>query len=557
MAREIYNIASSGLMLAQRALNTSSHNISNANVEGYSRQRLETSGIPEVSASGTASINANITGTVTRAFDGFIQHQIRTESSTVNSSDIYHQMASRIDDFIADPDTNLTGPMNDMFSSLQDIVTDPNSSAARIAMLDHAEVTTQRFVTLNDQLKTLHDQVNNELTSNVDEVNTLAKNIASLNTQIVDAYNLPNVSPPNDLMDQRDKMLQELSEKIDMNTNTTDKGAINVFIGYGQSLVSGGNYNQLKVADSDYNPDDKNIMLTMDNHPPLNISSTLTGGKLGGLLKLNREVLDPTTNQLGQLAAGFSLAFNEQHTKGIDLNGTQGTNLFTDYTDVNNNKDNWHENINNKGIAKLDVTFDNAADNNYKNLIPGGYNLQFKDDTYTLTRLNDNTIFTSSDGSFKVDGLNIKLAAEPPENGDSYLITPFAHVANDLKILTKDPAKVAAASPGFSGTADNTNMIELSKLQTEGTLGNGKNTFQKTYTQMVTWVGGRTRNADINVQSHQSLLKQLNEQRQNISGVNLDEEAANLLQFQQAYQASAQIIPIANSMFEALLSAVR
>ncbi len=563
MAREVYNIASSGLLLAQRALNTTSRNISNSNVEGYSRQRLESDGIPEVERNQGQGSKGNIAGTVTRSFDFFVESQIRTESAAVNATDVYHQLASSIDNVVADPDTNLGSPMSELFSALQGIVTDPSSSAARIDTLDRAEVMTQRFGTLNDQLNTLHDQVNSELKTSVDEINTLAKNIASLNTQIVAASNLANTSLPNDLMDQRDVMLQHLSEKIDTKVSVGEGGYLSVFVGYGQPLVSGGSYSQLEVTNSDYDPNNKNVMLIRDNVAPSNITDTISGGHMGGVLRFNKEVLNPTQNYLGQMAAGFALAFNAQNSAGIDLNGNAGGNLFTDFTKTLNTKDNWHENTGNTSVAKLDVSFDNSTDNNYRNLVASDYNLVFKEGSYTLTRLSDKTTFPpSTDGTFNVDGLNIKLRQDSdppvlPADGDSYLITPFAHVASDIQVTVKDGSKIAAASPGGSGAADNTNIFALSKLQTVASLANGKYTFQEVYSGMVTWVGGKTRNADIDNQAHQTLLKQMNDQRQSISGVNLDEEASSLLQYQQAYQAAARIIPIANSMFDALLSAVR
>ncbi|MBM3202568.1 flagellar hook-associated protein FlgK, partial [Candidatus Woesearchaeota archaeon] len=117
MANQIYNIARSGLTLAQRGLNTASRNISNANVEGYSRQRLETSGIPDVLDGRQSASGANITGTIQRFGDRFIQSQIRTEQSSLQSADVLHGLSSRIDSFIADSDTNLLAPLEDMFAS--------------------------------------------------------------------------------------------------------------------------------------------------------------------------------------------------------------------------------------------------------------------------------------------------------------------------------------------------------------------------------------------------------------------------------------------------------
>jgi len=674
MTREIYNIASSGLLLAQRGLNTTSSNISSANVQGYSRQRLETSGIPEVLGGAEAANSGKASGYIQRFNDTFIQSRISSETSSLQSVDTYQRLASRIDSFIADPDTNLLVPMTDVFTAMQDIVADPTDSAARIDMLDRATVMAQRIGTLNDQLTTLQDQFDSEMVSDVNEVNLLARNIAELNSHIVDLNNKPNADPPNELLDKRDALLQKLSEKINVRTVGDDDGNLNVFVGYGQSLVSGDSHNSLVLESSPYDGRDSHLMLVTPGQPgATEITSSVSGGSIGGLQKFKREVLEPSITRFGQLAAGFALAFNARQREGIDLNGTAGQNIFTDYTDAANTVENWRaDTVHNTGTATLEVTFDDAPDNDYGKLIPTDYELRYQGGEYTLTRLSDNKVLSTADetlkraedGVFRVDGIKIKVLDEASlGEGDGYRLKPFSRVADEFAVKVGDPAKLAAASQpsrdwsaadgnagtatlevGFSdapdatiknmvssgydlryenpelsetgqytitrlsdnrvfstvdgsltladdgsltvdgikisllgreglvdgdsfsitapdddfgGIADNSNMLALSQLQTAGTLDNKTYSFHQVYTQMVTTIGGRTRTAEIDTQAHTTFLSQLTEQRENVSGVNLDEEASNLLKYQQAYQAAAQIIPIANSMFDALLSAVR
>lgn len=668
MAREVYNLASSGLTLAQRGLNISSRNISNVNVQGYSRQRLETSGIPDILEGNNRTGAGSINGYIQRFNDSFIQSQITAEHSQLQSVDTYRNLASRIDNFIADPDTNLLVPMTDVFAAMQNIVADPTDSAARIDMLDRANVMAQRVGTLNDQLTTLRDQVNTELGSDVDEINLLARNIAEVNSHIVELQNNPNAEPPNDLIDKRDEFIKALSEKINIKVISGENGASNVFIGYGQSLVSGDRYNRLALESSRHDETDKNILLIQEGQKgQQNLSASLTGGSIGGLQKFKREVLDPTLNRMGQMAASFALSFNAQQRAGINLDGQAGENIFTDYTNPANTRENWRaDTINNTGKATLEITFDDSPENNQKNLVPTDYELKYSEGNYTIKRLADNKVFSTADetlkrndeGAFLLDGLQIKVLDEATlGEGDSYLLMPLSRIADEFSLSTTDPAKLAAASQpqresradsgnvglarlkisfdtsptnsiknlnssnydvrfeggnitvsrlsdntvyssadgtltvagdgsfvvdglkirvadgeipadgdifhilppesDFGGIADNSNMLALSQLQTEGTLDKGAYSFHQAYTQMVTSIGGKTRTAQVDIQAHESFLEQLKNQRENISGVNLDEEAANLLKYQQAYQASAQIIPIANAMFDTLLSAVR
>ena len=279
-------------------------------------------------------------------------------------------------------------------------------------------------------------------------------------------------------------------------------------------------------------------------------------------MRFNKEVLRPAQNQLGLLAAGFAQTFNAQNSVGTDLNGAVGGNIFTDFTDPVNMDGAWHAGVNNRGTAKLDVSFDGSPDNDYKKLLASDYDLVFSDGTYVLTRNSDKTTYTNADGHFNIDGLSIQIHqnnGEPvsPEDGDRYVITPFHRLASDLRVVASGGEKIAAASGGRVGISDNTNALALAHLQVSTVMIGGRQTFQDAYGGMVTWVGEKTRGASINYEAHQNIFKQMNEQQQSISGVNLDEEASNLLQYQQAYQAAAKIIPIANNMFDALLSAIR
>ncbi|MGI9213032.1 MAG: flagellar hook-associated protein FlgK, partial [Methylococcaceae bacterium] len=430
---------------------------------------METSGIPDVEGTGGSGTSGRINGYVQRFNDTFIHSQITSEQSSLQSADTYHRLATRIDDFIADPDTNLLVPMTSVFTAVQNIVTDPTDSAPRIDMLDKANVMAQRVGTLNDQLTTIQDQFNSELGSNVDEVNLIARNLAEVNSAIVSLNNNPNAEPPNELLDKRDILLQNLSEKVNIKVVNGRDGAMNVFLGYGQSLVSGDSYNKLELQSSVYDKNDKKVMLVAEGQAgAYDLTSSLAGGDIGGLQKFKREVLDPTTNRLGQMAAGFALAFNSQQRQGIDMNGYTGQNVFTDYTNAANTVENWRaDTTHNTGTAQLEVSFDDSPDNDYKKLIPTEYNLKYTEGSYTITRLSDNKVFSTGDGSLsldtggnlKLDGLKIKVEGKGiMADGDSFRLRPFSRVADEFKLTTTDPAKLAAASqPNHNWTAGSGN----------------------------------------------------------------------------------------------------
>jgi flagellar hook-associated protein 1 FlgK len=278
------------------------------------------------------------------------------------------------------------------------------------------------------------------------------------------------------------------------------------------------------------------------------ISKQITGGELSGALKFRDEVLDPTQQQLGLLAAGFAVEFNKLHTAGFDLTGAPGTPMF--------------------GLGAVPVVavpgstgsiaavYDPA---NTGNLNASDYRLDYNGATYSLTRLSDNTLITLP-GTFpgtpaSVEGMTITQAA-PPTGAASFLIRPAFDAAKTMTALITDPVKIAAA--GTTGApGDNTIALDLANLEKKSVLLGGNATFNDAYGQLVAKVGTSTHAAKLSNSAQEVLLNQAKQTKESLSGVNLDEEAANLIKFQQSYQAAAQVISIASSLFDTLIGAVR
>jgi len=129
--------------------------------------------------------------------------------------------------------------------------------------------------------------------------------------------------------------------------------------------------------------------------------------------------------------------------------------------------------------------------------------------------------------------------------------------ASGMSLLLTNPREIAAAAAaGSAAPGDNSNALLLAGLQTTQTMENGTTSFQGAYGQLISQLGTQTRSAEISADAQSALLAQAQESRDALSGVNLDEEAADLIRFQQAYQAIAQVISVADTTFQTLLSAV-
>jgi flagellar hook-associated protein 1 FlgK len=334
-------------------------------------------------------------------------------------------------------------------------------------------------------------------------------------------------------------------------------GSASVFIGKGQPLVIGTYSTKISVVSSSDDP--SHLELSMDGST---ITNQLSGGKLYGSLRFRDEVLDPAQQQLGLMATGLSLAFNDKHDDGYDLQGAAGGAFFSAPTVAVAAKPG--------SVGSVTATFQNTAVGVSK-LVASDFRLDVTATGYTLTRLSNNTStalvvtlpITQTDFGFDLDLSDPALAVN-----DSFLIRPVFQGATNIDVAITNPEKIAAAKsvgidaitglPIPGGPGDNRNALELAQLETQNLMLSNSSatataTFADTYGQIVAKVGTSTHGAMVSRSAQDVLLKQVTGTQQDVSGVNLDEEAANLIKFQNAYQASAQAIAVANRLFDSLM----
>ncbi len=626
----ILNTGISGLLASQQAIATASHNIANANTPGYSRQRVNLSSRPaEVTQVGYIGQGVQ-TSEIERIHDSFIQNRLVSTSSEHARVNTYHEMISRIDTMLAEENAGLASVQTDFFNSIQDLNTNPTSVGARQSMLNAAANLADRYKGMQGQFDALQNETNNRIHTTVSDINSIAENIAQLNNRIVSAGGTAGGSVPNDLLDQWDQQIAELSKRISVTAIKQDNGSVSVVVGKGLTLVANDNALQLSEIQDPTQPEKTQIALDSP-HGARAISDQLTGGSLGGLLDFRREALDRSMNQLGRLAIVLADKFNEQHTQGLTLEGDPGANFFKVPTvDVS-------ANYSNTGSALIAVAL-----NDVTALTISDYKLKFEGGAYTLTRLSDNESFTGP-GPFTIDGLQIDISGSAVE-GDSFLIRPtrkaarefnlnitnindialaspirsvapvanlgtgeitspqitdpnnanltdsieilFNNPANTFDVINTDSGTTLASGLAYvkgekiefqgwrveisgepeqgdlfrielnrNGVGDNTNGQLLANLQNAALVG-GTSSLLDGYGSFVSQVGSNTRQARINNEAMDALLQEAEESRESVSGVNLDEEAINLTRYQQAYQASAQVIAAAENMFQTLLGVV-
>ncbi|MDH5324954.1 MAG: flagellar hook-associated protein FlgK [Gammaproteobacteria bacterium] len=545
------NTAVSGLLAFQRALDVTSHNISNATTEGYSRQRVNlATREPERAANGFIGKGVQVTG-VDRVYDQFLLNQLNTRTANYGQSDTYAQIASQVESVFADPSIGLSPALDRFFNSIHGVSNDPTSTPARQVMISEAENLVETFHTLNRQVEQIKSGVNSQVGVVVTQVNDLAASIASLNEQIVLQTGAAGGQPPNDLLDKRDLLIHELSEITNVTTVAQENGAVNVYVGTGQSLVLNVSAGRLQVSNGEFDPLNKRISLvTPSGSVP--ITEQLTGGKLGGLLSVKDDLLEPAQMELGRIAASLANVFNSQHVLGEGLNGSTGLNFFTP--------------VDQTAVAALPSSDNNPASGNMTvtinaigELKASDYRVNFDGTNYSVLRLSDDTLvdsFTSADLPRAVSGEGFTLdMAGGINSGDSFLVRPTRYAAEQIGMAVTDPASIAAAQVG-NNVGDNSNALLMAGVRTSTFMDNGTSTVMDAYGNSVARIGVKTGQAKINASAQKALMDQAYDAKESVSGVNLDEEAVNLLRYQQAYQAAAQVISVVDSLFQTLLNSV-
>jgi flagellar hook-associated protein 1 FlgK len=626
----------SGLLAMQQALATTSHNISNVNTDGYTRQRVELGAQPPQFNGGLYTGSGVQVESIQRVYNQFLTDQVQTATSLESQHQATHDLAVQVDNMLADPQSGLTPAMQDFFNAVQDLASSPTSSAARQVVLSQAQTLTSRFNDMSSQLDALRGGVNTNIQSMVKEVNTLAQSIANVNQSIVNSPRGANGQLPNDLLDQRDQLINQLSQYASIRTISQSDGTVNVFIGNGQSLVVGTKALSLSTVTDAYDPTRQQVAYVDASGNAIDISSQVTGGKLGGTLDFRDNILDPAINGLGRVAVGLEQAVNAQHKLGQDLNGNPGGDFFSIGTPQ------LLPNSANTGNASIGASVTDVSA-----LTTSNYVLARSGGTYTLTRLSDGAVTDLSAQGFpgspvQVDGVTLTLNSGAMANGDKFLLRPTHTGAQSIATAIQNTNEIAAAAPirtGVSssntgsasvsagtvnsldpnlqqpvtitfnnppttfnvsgagtgsptnvpytsggnidyngwtiqingtpapgdqftvaantdGTGDNRNALLLAGIQNQTSLNGGTSSLGDAYGSMVAGVGTRTKQAELAQSAQQSLLTQATSARDSVSGVNLDEEAANLVRYQQGYQAAAHAISVASTLFDSLLSAV-
>ena len=655
-AFSLLSLGSRALTANYAALQVTGNNIANANTTGYSRQHVQlATALSQQTGNGFFGKGVDV-ATVSRAHSDFLTREAALAQSLAAADGTRSAQLKQLEQIFRTGEAGLGYSAQQMFNAFVDVSNKPQDSSARQVALARVGDMAARFRTASDQIDSLQAGVSQGLKTSVASINSLTARIADLNTRIANVQGTGHA--PNDLLDQRDSAINDLSQLVQVTTLPAADGTVAVFLGGSQMLVLGGNATAITTVADEYDPSKLQLGISEGGTTRAFADGFLAGGSVGGLLRVQNHDLIDARALVGQLASAIAGALNRQQSLGLDLGqpASAGSPLLTlGAASVSPSSNNAMAGgvpvasyVNGSGVRVSSVSI-SVVDS--KELQASDYELvadpALPAGSYRLTRLSDGNAQTVSNGSI-VDGFRVDVAAPAPATRDRFLLQPSSPATRTIALALDDPKGIAAASPvsaamtvGNAGTArvssvtavsaalnpnltatitftDNLGNYSYSLVDTTSALPtvNGTGTFvagqaislngfelrlsgtpktgdslavSKTtvpagdngnanamlalrdaaivgqrgsvaganvtdaYASALAAVGVRVQSAGFAADQSAAVAADASTQASQTSGVNLDEEAARLIQFQQSYQAAAKMLQVAQSVFDTLL----
>ncbi|HEX7381204.1 MAG TPA: flagellar hook-associated protein FlgK, partial [Nevskiaceae bacterium] len=323
---DMLSIGSSALMAYQRALNTVSNNVANANTPGYSREIVQFQTRTDT-PTGAGSFGAGVDAVgITRAQDPFANSQLWASTSAQAAAQVVASAATQVDNQFSSDDLSLAGPLNDFFDTLDAWASAPTDGASREAVLQSAQTLAARWTSTEQTLGRLQSSLGQQADATVSQVNTLTKQIAAYNNTIAIATGNNGGHPPNELLDKRDEAIRQLAGQMDISVVTGANGATNIYTGSGQALVLSTSATTVSLTKS---PDTGALQVQLGSGASAITLPSVGGGALGGELAAMTQVVAPAQRNLTALANRITDAVNTVQAAGTDANGQPGAPIFS------------------------------------------------------------------------------------------------------------------------------------------------------------------------------------------------------------------------------------
>jgi len=666
MAVSLYNTGVSGLLAAQQQLATTGNNIANVNTEGYSRQRAEQNASAGLYSGGNFIGGGTYIEDVRRIYDQFSYKEQLISQTELSKAESLHIDLSQLNEVMTFSGSAVNTSLDKFYQTINSIADNPSDLGLRSMAINQAEVLTGDFKSLNASFDQMVKSTNGEITQIAEHISQISIEIGKINEQILHTQDSA-AGMPNDLLDARDRLVNDLSKYVSVNTVTSENNVMSVMIGNGATLVAGITPMSVSVSAGDPDPN-KTTLNIVSSNSAVQLNGNVVGGLIAAKFEFRDEHVTQLKSEINRISMAISDTLNQAQHDGLDLNEQEGLDFFTDINTIQLERGRVLTPSKNTGSLQAKVTISDIT-----KVPTDEFEVKYDGVDFIMTNLTDQSTINlgnagaSHAASLAVYGFEFIEEGGTPNAGDVFTIRPTENSASLMTVQLSDGAGIAGSTPidvttsdnnvggssvtissmndplaaqSYSSTlndgltvdiyesapgvfdyrvydsvaspivpiaagsylAGNSALVDLPpspsiaafQIEIKGSpngasalsreeftigdsfgLGNGNNatligltqeksilngskdTFGQSLAVSTSDVGSNASSAELVESTAQALFTKAYNRNQSTSGVNLDEEAANLMKFQQAYQASSQIISIANTIFDTLLQAVR
>ncbi len=560
----IISIGSKALLAQQKGIYVTGNNIANVNTPGYTRQRVNlSSDVPVNSGIGPVGTGVQALG-IERIYQRFLGVQINNETQTRGNWEARRDVAERIE-MIFDESNGygLNQAMYEFWTAWQDLSNNPSGPVERTVLIAKSQIMAETFSKNYQNLQTIQQDIDTLIEGTIDEVNLLSEKIARLNEKIIQME--AGGSTANDYRDQRELLLNELSNLIDIDTFENTAGGVTVSVGSGQPLVEGTFGYGLSTEMNAFGHLNVTWVDAVNNE--VDITDSITGGRIKGLLDVRDLDIRNHMNRLDNLAQSIMDQVNSLHAGGYGLDGSTGNDYFVGEATASGVLD-----------SLVTITAETGGAGNLAiTLVPGG---TAGSETVTTDPVTGDIRIAIEDGVSSRDDIAAALqshsaiasAVATASGGTPWTLgvgsdTVALSGGSSALNMEVNPAivldeRLIASAQSFDTVpgdkpGDNRNAIAIANLKSSRILSGNTATFDAYYESFVGDLGYAVQQASSSYSHQSEMVHQLENHRESISGVSVDEEMVNLVKFQNAYQAAAKLISTADEMMQSVLNMVR
>ncbi|MCD6216902.1 flagellar hook-associated protein FlgK [bacterium] len=585
-----FTISMKALMAAQKGLEVTAHNIANANTPGYSRQRPELVAgrpivYPGMNRPGSVPLQLG-TGvnvrSIERMRDVYLDHIIRNSTSDSGWFAAKETGFSKLEVTLNEPsESGLSSVITELFNAFADLSNQPELNSERANVREKGINLAETFNMIDSELKSLRADQNRSIIMGVNEINNILHQISDINVQIITIEGIGDKA--NDLKDARDLLIEQLSAFVNIDTIERDHGEVAVLIS-GMAVVDKEHVVELATEtklDSSYG----NVDVYFEN----GVRPRITAGELKGFLEMRDETIPAYQDKLNRCASALVNRINHQHRLGYGMDGKSGRSFFRDYNTAS---------LTGTIAFPPGTTLDTPIDE--LGITSGKFYVQHTEIEITpkdvkpaeaitvgelLEKINQAQPYVRASLVDDYTGIRVQLDLyNPPDvsetihthEGSSNFLTAITGVT-DAEVVTTETARaytnamdmisislalqdnldiIAAASEDefgmYSGAGDNSNALNIAELNDSMNAVEGSS-FMDYYNSIIGELGSQAQ-ANYRLTANQEmLLSQLDNQRAQISGVSIDEESLNMIQYQRAFEGAARVSSTLDSMIETII----